>query len=625
MHLDIETERADGSTRTRRWLAHRRLPVVLAAMAVVLSAPSLWLGLQVDDYALRLALARPAIAPTEVRSPLRLFELVRDPAQVRGGVAAGFFPWWTSPDLRIAFFRPLTGLTHWVDFHLWPRQPWIMHLQSLLWFALVVAAVALLFHRLLTPAWVAGLAGLLYAVDDAHGMAAAWLANRNALVAAAFGVLALLAHDRWRRDSWGPGLFLAPLALALGLCGGETAVAVGGYLLAYALFVDHGPWRSRIVSLLPTGLVGASWALVYRAFAFGTQSSGMYISPLGDPAQFARTVVERAPLLLCGQWLLPSELHLLLSRDAARIMWIGAVVLGVVLAILLGPLLRHDRVARFFAGGMLLSLIPASGAFPDDRLLILAGVGGSGLLAQLLAGMAMRAPWLPRARAWRWPATGAAAVLVLLHLILAPVGLMRGAAKMRSFGDVVNRAAASLPSDANVRHQQVLIVQTPAAFVSVLGPLIQAAWGHAIPARTLVLGSGIFSTTVERPSDRILRVRPAGGYLLPEGQAPQGPPQPAFDLRYMFMPFDHLYRDSPMQLGEMVVIPGITVEVTQLTSTGRPAEATFTFDRPLDDTSLRWVRWSNGVYVPFDLPAIGETVTLPRIEVPLFESFSRHS
>lgn len=58
-------------------------------------------------------------------------------------------------------------------------------------------------------------------------------------------------------------------------------------------------------------------------------------------------------------------------------------------------------------------------------------------------------------------------------------------------------------------------------------------------------------------------------------------------------------------------------EVTAITDDGRPAEAVFHFAAALEDPSLRWLQWENGVYVPFVLPAVGETLTLPAVTVPL--------
>ncbi|MCA1662772.1 MAG: hypothetical protein LC659_00595, partial [Myxococcales bacterium] len=87
---------------------------------------------------------------------------------------AGVLPWWTDPEVKLAFWRPLSALTHVVDWRVWPRSPAAMHVHSLLWFALALIAVAAFYRRFFAAfggggAWAAGLAILLYAVDDAHG------------------------------------------------------------------------------------------------------------------------------------------------------------------------------------------------------------------------------------------------------------------------------------------------------------------------------------------------------------------------------------------------------------------------------------------------------------------------
>jgi hypothetical protein len=611
--------RSETAVAFRGGLSHRRLPLVLSLLAVLLCAPALWLGLYADDYVLWAGLADPSPAPALARSPWRLFAFVDSAPALRRMMDFGGMPWWSSPRLRLAFFRPLAGLTHWVDFRLWPGQPWLMHLQSLLWFGAAIAAATVLYRRLMRPEWVAGLAALAFAIDDAHASPADWIANRNATIATLFALLALVAHDRWRRDGWRPGAVLGPLALLLGLLGGEMALAAGAYLLAYALFLDEAPWPRRVVSLAPAALVGVAWALAYRALGFGATGSAVYVDPVASPLEFAGLVVARAPLLLFGQWFLPSQLSLLLSQGAAHVLWLVACGLAVLLAVLLAPLLRRDRTARFFALGMLLSILPPCSTFPHDRLLFLVGLGGAGLLAQLLAGLADGAAWLPRARAWRAPAFATGTVLAVLNLVLAPLGLAHGSADLRTLGRLFEPAARSLPADPAVRDQAFLVVQTPTAFVSAFGPLMQLAAGRPTPRRMLVLGSSIHAVTVERPEKGTLLVRPDGGYLLPPGSALPGTAQPHFDPRYLLPLFDLLYRDgTPMHLGERVELTGMTVEVTALTADGRPAEARFRFDRPLEDPSLRWLRWENGVYVPFEPPPVGAKVRLPPVVVHLF-------
>ena len=71
-----------------------------------------------------------------------------------------------------------------------------MHVHSLLWFVLLLFLVTKFYRRILGPTWLAGLAVLLFAVEDGHGSPVGWICNRNILIAASFGIGCLIAHDR---------------------------------------------------------------------------------------------------------------------------------------------------------------------------------------------------------------------------------------------------------------------------------------------------------------------------------------------------------------------------------------------------------------------------------------------
>jgi hypothetical protein len=603
-------------------LSRRGFPVIAAAIAVLLCAPSLWLGLQNDDHILRLVLSDPPLDPEWTRTPIDTFSFVNgDEELIRKALEEGRLPWWTHPRLHLAFLRPITGLTHWIDFRVWPDLPWLMHVQSLLWFAGAIIAAALFYRRLLLPAWVAGLAGLLFAIDDAHGLPAAWIANRNASIGVFFGLLALIAHDRWRRDGWRPGAYLAPIALLAGLLAGEIALAAGGYLLAHALFLDSDTWPRRFASLLPGASIGCVWWVAYRAMGFGASGSGVYIDPGASPLVFAGAVADRAPILLFGQWALPSGFHNMLSVDAAHFVWLVAVALAVAVAGLLLPILKREPVARFFALGMIVSLLPPCATFPDDRLLYFVGFGGMGLLAQFLAAVWRRADWVPTSRVRRLPLQVASWILIVIHLVFAPIALAMTTNTLKTFNSIINRAASSLPSDPEVTDQIALIVNSPTAFISIYGPLLQALDGLAVPDHTLILGSGIYPTTISRPTTNSIAIRPDGGYLVEPGSPRTGyeASQPPFHPAYFFQMLDHLYRDAaPMRVGDRIPYGDATVEIADTTAEGRPLEIEVFFDVDLEDPSLRWLQWRRGVYVPFEPPPVGESVVLPEVVLPLW-------
>ncbi len=161
---------------------------------------------------------------------------------------------------------------------------------------------------------------------------------------------------------------------------------MGGYLVAYALFLDPAPLRRRIVALLPSAGVGAVWLVAHAFAGFGASGSAMYVDPGADPFRFLGVLMERGPILLWGQWAWPpADLHYLLSAAGRGALWWMAIALAVLLVVALLLILRRHAQARFLALGMVLALVPAATTLPSGRLLIFAGIGGAGLLALLLA------------------------------------------------------------------------------------------------------------------------------------------------------------------------------------------------------------------------------------------------
>jgi hypothetical protein len=571
-------------------LSHRRLPLGLALVAVALALPSLDGGWQFDDLYHRAIL----LGRTDL-SPWAMFSVFRGgPVWRRLFVDSGQGPWWTAEDFRVAFFRFLTVATHRLDYALWPDAPTLMHAQSLVWYGLLVAAATSLYRRVLGAGWVAGLAALAYAVDDGHAFAAAWIANRNALLATFFGLLCVWAHDRWRRDSWRPGGWLAPLALAHALAAGELGASTLAYLAAHALFLDSAPWRRRLVALVPSGVVAALWVCVYRMFGFGVIGSGLYIDPGNDPGGFVAALVRRAPFSLLGQWTaVPADAGGILAPLFPPDMWLYALGFVVVLVLLLAPLLWHDAAARFLATGMFLSIVPISGTLPANRQLLFVGFGAMGLFAQLVQGALAGASWVPSSRAWRYAARVFVAMLLPVHLILAPLSTPLQMSSVKAIGAPIGPAIASLPADPALAGQDLIVVNAPEYlfFVGAVLPLHQLA-GQPLPRHVRALASGLSAVDVTRRDAETLEVHLERGLF--------------------FGAIASFFRSArhPLSPGDVVSLTGLTVTILETGPDGSPTRILYRFDRPLDDVGLRWVRWQDGVYVPFTPPAPGMTVHL---------------
>jgi len=598
-----------------QWTLEHRYPAALVVLGLLLASPSLWTGLQLDDFTVRSAVLQRDLVEGVAFSPWEPFTFLTGEEQRTGKLLdRGLLPWWTDPKCRLAFWRPLTAATHILDYRVWPEWPWLMHLQSLAWFALLIWATAVLYRRLIgpkNPAWAAALAALLFTLDDTHAWPAGWLANRNAVLAGLFGVLALIAHDRWRRDGWRAGALWAPVALAIALLCKEAAASTGGYLLAYAIFLDRAPRRSRCLSLLPCLAVGVVWYGFYKALGFGAAASGVYIEPAHDPIGFVCKVARNGPILLLGQWGLPaSDLSNLWSASAFTWHWLWAAVFLTTVAALLAPLVARDASARFWTTGMLLSILPVSVAFPMDRLLMFAGIGAMGLLAQALAGLKDGADWVPRLAAWRWPARVFAGLLVVIHLLLAPVLFLLMLQVPKFVGHGGSSLVSTYPDDPQVARQTLVVVNPSSLGAEWFLIQLQDFQHRPLPQRSLQLTSACSHATLTRTDARTLAVRVHGGYVPPRGQWPGHPDPPAISAVYIMRLLDNAVRSdkNPLKLGQVIELTAARIEITELLPDGRPAEVTFRFRVPLEDPSLRWLKMTREGYAAFAPPKIGESV-----------------
>jgi hypothetical protein len=579
----------------RAVLAHRRLPLIAALLCVVLALPALGVGFVLDDYYHRAVLLELPQFRELFGPPSEMFRFFRgDPERTGRVMDLGFFPWWTYPGLKAEFCQVVTVWTHRLDYWLWPDSPALMHLQSLLWLGGLVAVVAWLYRRLFDRPVVAGLAAILFAVDDCHGAVVGFIANRNVLIAAFLGMLALIAHDRWRRRSGRmPGL-LAPLLLALGLFAKEEGIGACAYLAAYGLFLDPAGWRRGCVALLRYGVVFIAWAGLRAHWGYGVRDMGLYIDPLTDPVRFAAALVERLPILFWGQWAVPpSDLAAVLGPADLFVFWCLAVAFFLVLSVIFWPLVRGDRLARFWALGMVLSAVPVCATFPMDRLLTFPGIGACGLLAQFLYRTLPATAEAPASRVRRAAGLGLAWFFVLVHLIVAPLALPLRAANPTGpkwLNDSFYVSASLLPASAQ---QTVVIVNAPSALHAGLLPLQQVQRGAPMPKHTRVLASGFTRVFVQRRDERTISIRPNNGYL--------------------YWVLDRMFRSErrPLSVGEHVKLTGMTAEVTEMTGDGRPAEVRFRFDVPLEDPSLCWLCYRYDRFVPFTPPPLGQIVDIP--------------
>jgi hypothetical protein len=238
-------------------------------------------------------------------------------------------------------------------------------------------------------------------------------------------------------------------------------------------------------------------------------------------------------------------------------------------------------------------LIPIAAVGPENRLLGFVGLGSMALLAQLTQFLfaPSSAASLPRVwRAFAWPAT---LLLLLLHLIAAP---FLGIARIDYQANVssrMERALASVPGDPRIASQDLVLINPPDHI-----SLVTAIWAVRrldklpMPRHMRALSSG-GALEVTRVGPRSLRVRFPDGFF------------PTAYSRFLRSPNDRF------STGQQMNLPGLSVTVESLDARGDPEQVLYEFPVPLEDPSLRWMSWQDGLYVPWSPPALGRTAKLP--------------
>jgi len=623
---------AKGQPAAPKWLDRLSGPWGFRAViliAALLALPSLFVGFFLDDYAHLEAV--DGLSPVASAWNLYCFA-PGNPALTAHLIDTGPLPWFTAPDIRVRFFRPLSSGTMILDRALFGDASWGYHLHSVLWYLALLIVIGRLLRRAL-PGSLGVLTLALFAVDESHWFPVVWWAHRNTLVAAAFGFAGLLAYVRWRETGWRPGLPLALVSFGLGLLGGEAALSVFGYLLAYEMLAAPGSLSSRSRALLPFVGLGAVYIAGYVLGGYGVSGTGCYFSPLSDPLTYLRHAPERFLILAGNQFfLVPAEIAALSSRAILPLAAVGAAVLAIVVVALraVWPRLgqQEQKGVRWLAIGALLASPPFLSPFSSGRLLMVISLGGLAVIAAIIREgwrqmpatrtitstmtstskstphLAPRTPhpgggFLPSSRrlAHRRKLVALAWTLIVLHLGVAPIAWL---GLTPAFG-VLNRRVLRLADtveldDSRVGGQQVMLFNnTPSPVLAIYGAAIRTRLGHPRPAAWRPLTLAPFDAALTRVGPCEFEMELQNGSemfkTLPE--------LIARDPRDRLLPGDTLrFRD-------------FDVEVLDAGEVG-PTRMAFRFRAPLEDSRYVWLAWRDGGLRQFHLPSVGETVSLPR-------------
>ncbi len=584
-------------------------PICFALLlTLAVAAPTLTFGFSTDDYIQQLALeaylgVNPAPVPVldTYSDPLGLFNAFHffqgNEAELRLAIRNSEVPWWTLPQLKVTFWRPLSSLLMMVDYQLFGRSPAGYHAHSVLWLLSLVGVWGLLLRRLL-PGGLGVLALVLFAIDSRHFMPVGWTANRNALVTAVPALLGLLAHVRYRTEGWRPGRWLGPGCLAVALLCGEAALGAFGYLLAFELWGAPGDRRQRALGLAPFIAIGLLWAVSYKLMGFGTFGSGLYVDPTSEPLTYLPLAIQRIVVLLGAQLGgLPSELWLFAPTLLPLQVGYGLLMLlvaGLLLHAAWPSLLEQERKAvRWLLPGGILALLPVVATFTLDRLLLLPGLGGSVIVAIML-----RSCW----RALRSFRAGTTGVRVRACL-LPPLALVHVVAQLGTWGalSVLTTFAtkrvdevisgAEMPTR-QVDRSDVIVVYASDPIIAIYLPIVMSWQGRPMPRSLATLSLSRNPQRLTRIGARRFELRALTGTLLETA-------------------FEQLYRGKkhPLQQGEVIKVKSFSVRIKEVVG-GRPTVIEVETDRSLDDATLHFLAWRDGGLRKLVLPPHGEHLDL---------------
>jgi hypothetical protein len=300
------------------------------------------------------------------------------------------------------------------------------------------------------------------------------------------------------------------------------------------------------------------------------------VDPWHDPVSYAFEVVERATMLLMGLFGAPFADSWLRASPYVQgwlVFWAG-VFLSVVVFVF-WPILRRERRARFLAAGLVMSLPPACATFPEDRLLLFAGIGAFPLIGLLLREL------------------GSAAVFTGVHALAAPVLLPYRSLQMFRYdreiaeaGETAFSHVAKAPGDA------LIVVNGQNYYFVGMTALTRLSRGQQTIRRMLTLAGTLDDVTLRRIDPFRIEVTPKDGFYS--------------------RVFNRIFRgrDDRFERGATVDLRGVTVTVTEVNQWGEPVRAVFDFQFTLECACYTWITWKNGRYEAFIPPPIGMTVVV---------------
>jgi len=288
-----------------------------------------------------------------------------------------------------------------------------------------------------------------------------------------------------------------------------------------------------------------------------------------------------------------------------RLAWLFSLVFLLPVFVLLIPLLRKSRLGRFWFVAMILSVLPFCASFVSGRNLLFVGIAAFGLIVTFLGSLLAKQERIPKSKPCRVVAWALCVVLLFVHL---PVAVMWRAIapQMTSFFMSSVNPVLRISSQEGIEDKDVVVINAPNSLVMVHLPFLYAYEGEPLPQSMRTLVPGLRPLTIRRTGPNTLAVKAVGGdFFSCEQDSPM-------HFVHLFRNFSEVFRDEEVgfRVGNKVILPRLTIEVTAVDEESMPTEVLFTWPTALEDASLCWYQfnWYDLSYSAFKVPAVGEQV-----------------
>jgi hypothetical protein len=250
------------------------------------------------------------------------------------------------------------------------------------------------------------------------------------------------------------------------------------------------------------------------------------------------------------------------------------------------------RTLRWLAAGSLLALVVVAGTAPSARLLSAPALG----IATLLAGLLLHGMKLLRSR----PARGAllAASILGAHGLLGAYFAWSDAAGVTQRFEALRQWALRAEIPRRARHIDVVAVSTSDFATGPNLPWARWFFGLELPRSYRLLSGAQQAHDLLRVDDHTLELAVLSA-----------------DVGGAFTGSTYRGRDEPLRAGQRIVVGDMRVELVSVEQ-GNPQLVRVSFGRKLEDPSLLFLHAYPDGLRRLVLPAVGESLRLPRAALP---------